>query len=106
MGRSDALLFPTRSTEALGLVPLEAMAVGTPVVMTVTGGPADYARHEENCLVVEPGDVAAVVNAVQRLEGDNRLRARLIAGGHATAEAYQGDRCNAAALSIVAEAAA
>ena len=67
--------------EPFGIVPLEAMAVGMPVIATGTGGSAEYLEHRRNCLVVEPGDAAAVAAAVQRLAGDPELRERLRAGG-------------------------
>ena len=53
--RADALLFPVRWEEPWGLVPLEAMAIGTPVVATGTGGSGEYLRDGENALVVGRG---------------------------------------------------
>ena len=85
---SDALLFCVEWPEPFGLVPLEAMAVGTPVVATGTGGSAEYLRDAENCLLVEPGDADAVAAAVRRLAGDPELRERLRAGGLETAAAH------------------
>ena len=49
--QADALLFPVRWEEPWGLVPLEAMAVGLPVVATGTGGSAEYLRDADNALV-------------------------------------------------------
>lgn len=82
---ADAVLFCVEWPEPWGLVGLEAMAVGRPVIATGTGGSAEYLRDEENCLLVPPGDAAAVAAAVRRLAADGELRARLIAGGRATA---------------------
>ena len=80
---ADALLFCVEWPEPFGLVPLEAMAVGTPVVATGTGGSAEYLRDGENCLLVEPGDAdARSPRAVRRLAGDPELRAAA-AGGRA-----------------------
>jgi glycosyltransferase involved in cell wall biosynthesis len=81
----DAVLFPSRWDEPSGRVPLEAMAVGRPVVATGTGGQAEVLRHEHNALLVPPGDPAALADAVWRLATDGALRARLVAAGHATA---------------------
>ena len=50
----DAVLFPVRWDEPWGLVPLEAMARGRPVVATGTGGSAEYLRDGENALLA-PG---------------------------------------------------
>jgi glycosyltransferase involved in cell wall biosynthesis len=82
---ADAVLFPVTWPEPWGLVPLEAMAVGRPVVATGTGGSAEYLRDGENCLLAAPGDPAALARAVARLQSDAALRARLVAGGRATA---------------------
>ncbi len=92
---ADAVLFPSVWQEPWGLVPLEAMAAGTPVVATGTGGSAEYLRDGENCLLVAPGDPAALAAAVGRLAADARLRAALAAGGHATARRYPAEACHA-----------
>jgi glycogen synthase len=84
---ADALVFPVRWREPWGLVPLEAMAAGTPVVASGRGGSAEYLRHEENALVFEPDDgPAALAEALRRLAGDAELRARLVKAGRTTAE--------------------
>jgi glycogen synthase len=86
---ADAVLFPVRWEEPWGLVPLEAMAVGRPVVASGTGGSREYLRHGENCLLYEPRDSArALAAAVTELAGSAELRARLRAGGLATARRY------------------
>jgi glycogen synthase len=86
---ADALLFPVQWEEPWGLVPLEAMAVGRPVVATGTGGSGEYLRHEENCLLLEPRDSPeALAAAVRRLAGDEALRERLTAAGHRTAARF------------------
>jgi glycosyltransferase involved in cell wall biosynthesis len=83
----DALVFPVRWSEPFGLVPLEAMSFGRPVVSTAVGGQAEYLRDRENTLVVPVDDPAAVARAVARLAGDPGLRARLRSGGLETAAA-------------------
>lgn len=86
---ADVLLFPVRWEEPWGLVPLEAMAVGTPVVATGAGGSGEYLRNRENALVVGrdagPGELAA---AVRELAKDAGLRERLREGGLQTAPRY------------------
>jgi glycogen(starch) synthase len=82
---ADVVVFPPVWVEPFGLVPLEAMACGTPVVATGTGGSAEYLRHGENCLLFPPGDHVALADAVTRLAGDADLRERLVAGGRLTA---------------------
>ena len=83
---ADALLFPTEWEEPFGLVPLEAMACGCPVVTTALGGSAEYFRHEENALVFARAEGAtALAAALIRLAGDTDLRARIRENGYTTA---------------------
>lgn len=82
----DAVVFPVEWSEPWGLVPLEAMAVGRPVVATGRGGSSEYLEHERNALLFAAGDPAALAAAVERLEADPALRARLRSGGFATAD--------------------
>jgi glycosyltransferase involved in cell wall biosynthesis len=104
---ADAILFPVQWDEPWGLVPLEAMAVGRPVVASGTGGSGEYLRHEDNCLVYSPRNSAeALASAARRLAADDQLRARLRDAGFATAARFTERRYNeaiAAALHEVAE---
>ncbi len=81
----DAVLFPVRWEEPWGLVPLEAMGLGRPVVATARGGSAEFLQDGTNALVVPHDDPAALAAAVRRLAADEALRTRLVAGGRATA---------------------
>ncbi len=83
---ADVMVFPSTWPEPFGLVPVEAMACGTPVVATGVGGSAEFLRHEENCLLVPPGDPVALAAAIRRLAEDPGLRERLVAEGHRTAD--------------------
>ena len=56
---------------------VEALAVGTPVIATRTGGVAEVVRDGENGLLVEPGDVDALAAAIRRFFADDELAARL-----------------------------
>jgi glycosyltransferase involved in cell wall biosynthesis len=89
---ADVALFPPVWEEPFGLVPLEAMACGTPVVATGTGGSADFLADGHNCLLVPPGDAGALAAAVQRLAADPALRRRLVEHGLATAREHDADR--------------
>ncbi len=81
----DAVLFPVRWEEPWGLVPLEAMARGRPVVASGRGGSGEYLRDGENCLLSPAGDAEALAACVRRLAAEPALRARLRAGGLETA---------------------
>ena len=56
--------------EPFGLVPVEAMAQGTPVVASQHGGPAEVVAPGETGLLVDPLDPAAAARAVLELYGD------------------------------------
>jgi glycosyltransferase involved in cell wall biosynthesis len=100
----DAVVFPVRWDEPWGLVPLEAMGRGRPVVATGRGGSAEYLRDGENCLLFPADDPRALAAALTRLAGDEALRARLRAGGLETAPRYTEPRFNAAVEREVAGA--
>jgi glycogen synthase len=85
---ADAVVFPVTWAEPWGLVPIEAMAVGRPVVATGTGGSSEYLSDQENCLLFPPGDADALAGRLRRLGGDRSLRARLVEAGRRTAAAY------------------
>jgi len=84
---ADVALFIPTWEEPFGLVPVEAMACGTPVVATGAGGSSEFLRDGVNCLLVPRGDAAAAAAAVRRLAENAALRATLITGGFKTAEA-------------------
>jgi glycogen synthase len=86
--RADAVIFPVRWEEPWGLVPLEAMGRGRPVVATGRGGSAEYLRHERNCLLFQTDDSKALAEALRRLAFDPALRARLRLGGFETARTH------------------
>jgi rhamnosyl/mannosyltransferase len=89
MHAADVLVLPSITpAEAFGVVQLEAMASGTPVVSTrVASGVPWVNRDEETGLVVPPGDAAALRRALERLLNDAPLRARLGAAGTARVRA-------------------
>jgi glycogen(starch) synthase len=89
---ADAFLFPVRWDEPFGLVPIEAMACGTPVIATGTGGSGEFLVDGWNCLRFEPDDHEALAAAVRRLGADPSLRDRLTEGGAATARELTIDR--------------
>ena len=57
--RCDLVALPSIA-EGFGLVILEAMACGVPVLCTTSTGGADFIRHRGNGLLIEPGSVAAI----------------------------------------------
>ena len=86
-----------RFLEPWGLVCNEAMHQGRPMIASravgaVAGG---LVRDERNGLVVEPGDPQALGDAVDRLLGDEALRARLgaAARGDVAGHTYDAHGC-------------
>jgi glycosyltransferase involved in cell wall biosynthesis len=80
---AHVLVLPSHA-EGLPMSVLEAFAAGLPVICTPVGGLAEVVVHEFNGLLVRPGDVAALVDAVGRLITDEPLRARLAVGARDT----------------------
>ncbi|MBV9410878.1 MAG: glycosyltransferase family 4 protein [Acidimicrobiia bacterium] len=83
---ADVFVFPSEWDEPFGLVPIEAMACGTPVIGTGSGGSAEFMHDGANCLRYPPGDAPALAAAIRRLAESPELRARLAAGGAVTAD--------------------
>jgi len=73
---ASIVVMPSRQ-EGLGLVALEAMAHGVPVVVSRTGGLADVVEHDVSGLLVPPEDAGALGVAIGRLLRDEPLRARM-----------------------------
>ena len=103
---ADAVLFPVRWQEPWGLVPLEAMGIGRPVVATGTGGSSEYLRDGVNCLLFPAGDATALGERVRRLHDDPALRSALIAAGAETARLHSHDAFHARVEAVLAEAVA
>jgi glycosyltransferase involved in cell wall biosynthesis len=84
----DCVVFCSEWPEPFGLVPLEAMASGTPVVATGVGGSGEFLVDGENCLLYPPGDATGLAHALTTLASDDALRATLRRGGLATAQTF------------------
>jgi len=83
--QSTALLHPAWS-EGYGLVILEAMSMGLPVIAAAAAGPAEILRNGKNGMLVPVRDAAALANAVIEVMSEDSLRSRLRAAGTATVE--------------------
>jgi glycosyltransferase involved in cell wall biosynthesis len=83
----DVLVLPS-AYEEMGSVLVEAMVAGVPVVASDVGGIPEVVRDGETGLLVPPGDVDRLADALDRLAGDPGLRARLSAGARSRARSY------------------
>jgi len=79
---ADVVVVPSRR-EPLGLAAVEALACGTPVIASDTGGLPEVVRDGANGLLVRAGDPAALAEALRRM-ADPALRERLGAAGPAS----------------------
>mgnify|MGYP001626370629 FL=1 len=77
MGAGDVFVFPSRR-EGMGLAPMEAMAMGLPVIISRIPGVTDLANVEgETGIYVPVGDTNALEVAMERLGTDSELRQRM-----------------------------
>ena len=88
MAAADVVVHSSATPEPFGLVLVEAMAVGRPLVATNAGGVLDIVEPELNALLVPPGDHAALADSLERLAGEPVLRARLAAAGRRHVETH------------------
>jgi len=98
----DIAVVPSLS-ESFGLVALEALACGVPVVSTTAGGLKEIAVDGESGLFVPPGDPAALARALLTLLTDNHLRLRLAEGAQRRAQAFSLENRSRELLDLICE---
>ena len=79
---ADVFCAPNTGHESFGLVLVEAMASGAPIVASRILGFEGVADHEKDALLVDVGDEYAIANSIQRLIEDPNLRNTLVRNGH------------------------
>ena len=76
---SWASVVPTTSGEGFGLVAAESQACGTPVVAARQGGLREVVRDRLDGILVDPGSVESLANALTDMAADPAQRARMAA---------------------------
>ncbi len=71
---------PSDETESFGIVVVEAMALGKPVIASLEGGPSEIITDGLNGLLVPSGDYVAVAGAIDRVISAPKLDASLASG--------------------------
>lgn len=74
--------------ESFAMPPLEAMASGTAVITTDSGGNRDYTKNGMNCLLVPPSDIKQLTLALTRLLTQEQERNRLALAGLQSAQSW------------------
>lgn len=73
----DVLCFTSIKKEAFGIVIIESMMCGIPVISTDIAGPNEIIKNEATGLLVEPNNAKALSDAVERLIFNKRLKERM-----------------------------
>jgi glycosyltransferase involved in cell wall biosynthesis len=84
----DVLVLCSKQPEGLGIVLLEAMACGKPVVSFSEGGPLDIVKDHQNGLLTKPQDAQDLAKAILELEENPKLRKALGSEGRKSVEKY------------------
>jgi glycosyltransferase involved in cell wall biosynthesis len=101
--RSAAAVVCVPWYEPFGIVPLEAMACGVPVVASAVGGQTDSVVHGVTGVHVPPRDPAALASALRALLAAPERRAELgAAGARRARERYGFDRIARATRDVYA----
>jgi len=78
---TDIAVVPSIEPEPFGMVAIEAMAAGVPVIGSAHGGLLDSVDHGTTGLLVTPGSADALADAIAALAADPELRARMGTAG-------------------------
>jgi glycosyltransferase involved in cell wall biosynthesis len=97
---ADALLLPT-PYDAFGMVVLEAMASGLPVIVSREAGAAELIMHGENGLILDHKE--ELPHLMRQLQSDPALVAKLRARGRETALAHSWDEVARETMDIYRE---
>jgi phosphatidylinositol alpha-mannosyltransferase len=101
---ADVLCVPSLRGESFGIVLLEAMAAGTPVVASDLPGYRNVASTGDEAHLVPPGDPAALADGLLKVIKDADLSARLAESGRKRALEFSMDRLAKIYVDLYAQA--
>jgi phosphatidylinositol alpha-mannosyltransferase len=89
MAGADVFVAPALGQESFGIVLVEAMAAGVPVVASDIAGYREVLRRDVDGILAPPGDHTALAEGARRVLSDPALAARLREAGRARAERFR-----------------
>jgi glycosyltransferase involved in cell wall biosynthesis len=90
---ADVFVLPSIETfESFGIVNLEAMACGTPIIASKIGGIPDVIKNGENGLLVSPKNHEALANAIVYLLKNEAMRSKMSENGREFVKSYTWNR--------------
>lgn len=89
---ADIYVSPATGRESFGIVLLEAMSAGAPIICSDIHGYRGVVRRERDGILVEPGNADALAAAIRRLIDDPALRAQLSRAGEERAQLFTWER--------------
>lgn len=89
---ADVFVSPATGGESFGIVLIEAMASGVPVIASNIRGYRQVARHRFNGFLVKTKDPQEIAKGIKEVLFDKELRKNLIENGLMTAQRYAWDR--------------
>ena len=92
---ADVFIAPATGRESFGIVLLEAMAAGCPIVASDIHGYKGVVKRDEQALLVPPREPKQIAAATARLLADPALRARMSASGRSRAREFSWERVTA-----------
>jgi len=96
---SDMVAVPSRF-EPFGIIALEAMAAGVPVVVTRVGGLAEIVEDDVDGLEADPDSPRSIADATIRLLSDRALASRLAARAREKVKVYNWEHSAAETLEV------